>query len=457
MKIESSRPSEFHQVCKWFETAAQPARVDIYGISGYGGIGKSFLLRHAIEREQPISKGYLTITLDGADPAILGDLMGIYDRLLAPRSIPRGRPHYDYFPRARHLFNEHSALSRTVQDALKRSIGPDDVKKAADWMFRSGSVLNKTIPKTKEFADFEALKKMGVDKRFNEAVELLASLKPLANSSWLPGRIKDVLGITYRERLRADLYQLAADEWISDLSAILSSYRSQDRWKVTHSPIKGLDRLLLVVDDFEILGKTIIDFLTTALVPALERADFHATLIFVGRDDLSDAHVAFQHHLSHFVREKIRLDKFEDDVAITMFREAGYTDSEFRSLLDESLGYPFLVNLLCEAKGGSVSFYQKFYERTTRWMAPTERNWVLPLCYLDRITEGSVAEMLPDAPSSLVLDWFSHEASLRDPAAEWYVIAPYIRRTLKEFHRKQIGTTKCEEMVAKGREASTRA
>jgi hypothetical protein len=457
MEIEDTRPAEFHKVTKWLEPTAEAGRVDIYGISGYGGIGKSFLLRHVLDHKRPATKGFLTITLDGSNPSILGDLMGIYDHNMGPRTIPHGKQNFDYFPRARRLSREHAKLTREVKDAVKRTASPDGVKEAANWIFRGGSLLNKTVPKTKEYVDFDALKKHGVDKRFEEAVDLLATLKPLENSSWFPGPVKDVLGITYRERLKADLYRLASDEWIADLCAILTQYRRLDLFHLTHSPIKGLNRLLLVIDDFEILGKTIIEFVTTALVPALESANFHTTLVFVGRDDLADAHVAFQHHLSHLVRGKIRLDKFPDDVARAMFVAAGYDVSELHRLMEESLGYPFLVNLLCEAKGGSVSFYQQFFERTTRWMGPTEQGWVLPLCYLDRITHESVAQILPAASSSSVMEWFKHEASLRDPNAEWYVIAPYIRRTLMECHKKEIGTKKAEEMIAKGKAASEQA
>jgi hypothetical protein len=457
MKIEETRPSEFHRVSKWLNSHAEHGRVDIYGISGYGGIGKSFLLRHVLDQIRPISKGFITITLDGLNQSILGDLIGIYDHSLAPRTIPKGKQNYDYFPHARRLAREHSKLARAVNEEIKKVTSADDVKAAAKWIFRGGSFLNKTVPKSKEYVDFESLQKYGVDTRFEEAVDLLARLKPLDSSSWLPGPIKDITGITYRERLKTDLYRLAADEWIADLCAILNRYRKIDKYKLTHSPISGLDRLLLVIDDFEILGKTIIEFVTTALIPALEESNFHTTLIFVGRDDIADAHVAFQHHHSHLVKDKLRLDKFTDDVAQGMFLEAGYSHEELGQLMLESQGYPFLVNLLCEAKGGSVSFYQQFFERTSRWMGPTERNWVLPLCYLERITEGSISQMLPGVSASTVMEWFKHEASLRDPKASWYVIAPYIRRTLIEFHKKEIGTKKSEELVAKGKVASEQA
>jgi hypothetical protein len=218
-----------------------------------------------------------------------------------------------------------------------------------------------------------------------------------------------------------------------------------------------MDRLLLVIDDFEILGKTIQAFVTKALVPSLEKSNFHTALIFVGRDDLSDADVTFQHHLAHLVRDKVRLEPFPDAVARSLFLDAGYDESEVPSLLEESRGYPFLVTLLCESRGGSVSFYQQFYERTTKWIGPVEKEWVLPLSYLTRITHDSVSAMIPEASPDTVLEWFKNEASLRDPSGEWYVIAPYIRRTLIEFHKRQIGTKQSNEWIARGEKASQEA
>jgi hypothetical protein len=457
MDIHSSRPNEFRTVSAWLDSAAKPSHVDIFGISGHGGIGKSYLLSQVLDNVKPMSKGYLQIKIDGADPSILGDFMALYDRKFSPRTIPHGKPNYDYFPHARALARQHAAFAKIVNTAVKKSTSPEDVKKAAGWIFRGGSVLNKCIPKTKEYLDFDFLQKAGVDKRVEEAIDLLSSLKAIEKTSWLPGRVKDVLGITFREKLKSDLYSLSADEWIADLCAILNRYQRYDRFRLTHSPIKGLNRLLLIIDDFEILGKTIVDFVTTALLPVLEQANFHSTVIILGRDTLSDAHVSFQHHLSHLVRETIRLERFSDKIAQQMFIEGGYQETDIPKLMEESQGYPFLVTLLCQAKGGSVSFYQQFYERTTRWMTPTEKSWVLPLCYLDRITEASIQAMLPNVPASPVMDWFKHEASLRDPNAEWYAITPYIRRTLKEYHHKELGTKKHEELIMKGEQATKQA
>lgn len=454
MSIKESRPTELQQISDWFDTGNTQGGIDIYGISGYGGIGKSYLLDHAIKRIKPRAKGYLHIHVDGSDSSILGDMVAILDRRLAPKSVPGAKPGYDHFPHSRRLVREHAKLENKVNEAVKESGLSKDVQKAAQWIFRGGSVLNQHIPKTKEFLDFESLVKSGVDKHVDQAIELLASLGELRSGSWLPGPIRDFLRLSYSDRIKADLYRLAGEEWVADVGAIFGKHQRSGRGRLAHEPIKGLERLLLVLDDFEILGKTTIHFITTSLIPQLEQSGFHTTIIVAGRDDLFDAHIEFMHHLHHFVRDRIRLEKLSEDVTLRMFRDSGYAEEDLPRLLDESQGYPFLVALLCEAKGGSVSFYKQFYDRTTRWMTASQKNWVLPFCYLDRITEGSVAKMIGDDHARLAMDWFMNEASLRDPHAEWYVISPYIRRTLLEYHLRMIGEEKQQIFIELGRRAS---
>jgi hypothetical protein len=87
-------------------------------------------------------------------------------------------------------------------------------------------------------------------------------------------------------------------------------------------------------------------------------------------------------------------------------------------------------------------------------MAPAEKQWVLPLCYLEKINIASISSMIPDAPADAVMGWFKKEASLRDPTANCYVIAPYIRRTLKEYHKLELGGFNYKEFEQRGLAAS---
>ncbi len=457
MGIETSRPGEFGSVMAWFDAPAAAGRVDIFGLSGFGGIGKSFLLRNVIEQVRPETRGYLRITIDGADSKLLGQFMPIYERQFAPRALSPGRSNMDYFPRVRKLASRYTNLERSVENRLEQASASQEVKALGSWLLRTGALMNRAIPMSKDVLDVEAVRRMGAEEHLNSAIDLVSELTEPVHHRWIPGPVKDLVGISYESRIRTDLYGLAADEWTGDLSALLTGYREEDRLRITHAPVPGLQRLLLVVDDFEILGKSIADFLTEALIPKLGTCDFHSTIIILGRDDLFDAHIAFQHHHSHLIRERIRLGLLPEDIARGMFRAAGYREEQLGTLIAESMGYPFLVSLLCEAKGGSVSFYDQFYKRTTRWLGETERGWVLPLCYLDKVTHSSIAAMLPDAPAAAVFDWFSQEASLRDPSAKWYVVAPYIRRTLLEYNERRIGTGRHAALLEVGARASAAA
>ena len=55
------------------------------------------------------------------------------------------------------------------------------------------------------------------------------------------------------------------------------------------------------------------------------------------------------------------------------------------------------------------------------------------------------------------MDWFQHEASLRDPGANWFVIAPFIRRTLLEYHKRTVGTKESKDWEWRGQAASAEA
>lgn len=448
INIQSTRPREFSTVLQWLDNPPENGNVSIYGISGYGGVGKSYLIKTVFYLANPIDKGFLPIRVDGADSSILGHFIKLYDLKFAPSKLPVGDAAKDYFPNCRKLVHEYKKLTEQFDKEITKAVGKDDVKKAAECIFRGGSILNETIPKTKDFLDFDALQRLGVDTWINESIELLASLKCLSKSSWLPEGLKGILGRGYKERLRSNLFQLASDQYVSDLTAILHSYPYENNLS---------SRLLLVIDDFEILGKTMAEYIVTGLIPALEKAKFKSTIFIVGRDDLYNTHISFQHHFANCVKNRIRLEKFTDEVALALFREAGYNDTEAHEFLDQSQGYPFLVSLLCEVPGQNVSFYQQFYERTTRWLTPQEKKWVLPLAYLEKVTESSVRAMLPEEPVNAIMEWFQHEGSLRDPQAMWFVISPFIRKMLQEYHLRVIGTEKQKEFQSRGHSASAKA
>ncbi len=453
MNIQESRPSELRRVIDWLSPSGAAETVEIFGLSGFGGIGKSYLLTHALEQVRPRSSGYLRISIDGADRSILGNMMAIYEKQFRPSMVPGGKRNFSYFPDSGKLARKHAEVARQVEEEIQQSSLPERAKIAARLIFHGGKVLNKAIPKTREGVDFEALTELGLDQHLDDAIDFISKLEAL-DSSWIPDVIKGPLGIGYVDRVKSDLFGLAAEEWIADISAIFGKPRG---FALTQAPIKEYSNLLLVLDDFEILGSTVVEFLVTCLIPALRSAPFRSKIIVVGRDDLYDADITFQHHLSSLVVDKLRLERFDPAVSEAMFLQAGYSPDELPSLLQESQGYPFIVSLLCEAKGGTVSFYKRFFERTTRWMTEIQKSWVLPLCYLDRIDEQTAVRMVESGNGKAIMDWFTNEASLRDPTAQCYVIAPYIRRTLKAYHSTLISAELQNQWEQRGHEALSAA
>lgn len=140
-------------------------------------------------------------------------------------------------------------------------------KDAVAWIFKFGAVLNKAIPLTTKAIDMECLQQKGLEKHLSQAIDWLSTARTLASSSHLPGPLKDLMGITFDERLRTDLYGLAAELYLGDLEAMFSGYRWKDRFKWTKSDLKGrYDKLLVVIDDFEIIGRTVSEFVVSSLI-----------------------------------------------------------------------------------------------------------------------------------------------------------------------------------------------
>ena len=58
------------------------------GISGYGGVGKSYLLDSVLRGVKGSLKDSLVIRLDGSAPKLLADFAAMIDHQLAPHPLP---------------------------------------------------------------------------------------------------------------------------------------------------------------------------------------------------------------------------------------------------------------------------------------------------------------------------------------------------------------------------------
>src|SRR6478735_7094925 len=89
--------------------------LQICGISGPGGVGKSYLLRHVEASHDLTALGWLRLMVDGSNPQSRGDFFGLIDGQLARPSLPPpARPENDYFPQVSRVAAIHRALVQSV-------------------------------------------------------------------------------------------------------------------------------------------------------------------------------------------------------------------------------------------------------------------------------------------------------------------------------------------------------
>ena len=415
-----------------------PTQVSVVGVSGPGGVGKSFFIDDALAAADPAALGYLRLRVDGSNRASVGDFFALLDQLM-PRSLAApARPEADYFPQLRRV----AAAHRDLLDAVAEEIGParDEVKKAAVALLRAGHRLNETVPKTRAYLDVRALglSEASVAATLDAAWDLLETLAPLRQSTRLPGPLRDLLGVTFQNRVRGDLYGVTADAMLTDLAAALRGYRREDWHRVTHAPIGAVTHdLLLIVDDFEALAPTLEEFLVGALIPRLARATFKTVLVIAGRDDLDAMSPAWAQHCQRYIAAQVRLAPFDRATALAMLARADVPTERRGALFEATQGFPYLLNLVLDEAGregaDSALFLKKFIDRTTRWMSPTEQDWFGRVCYLDVVNEDTLARLFPAELVPHVQDWFEREPSIRDPAAEAFRVRPLIREKVLRY------------------------
>ncbi len=407
--------------------------VSIVSLSGTGGVGKSFLVNHVLESVQARAEGVVCLKCDGADTDRLTDFMGLIEQLAPRRLPPPANPKKDYFPHVRdvaELFRE--VVAEATKEMVKEG-QPEEVRRTVTALLRAGHVLNQALPFTKDYVNTEFI---GVDDGLlhdglDATWDLARSLDSLRDSTWIPGVVRDVVGVTKRNRVKRDLHALVAEELIVDLHAMTAGWRLQDLFRGTQAKVDGLDRALLWFDDYEAIGPTLSSFLVSHLIPQLAQTEIPVIVLVVGRDDVRETDASWEQHLKQHLVETIRLAPFSEEAALDYLAEADITGERAASIWQMTQGFPFLLSLLvdeeAESAGGTVTFLQRFYDRTTRWMTDTQRGWFEKACYLDVVNEDTLELYFPAERTEAIQRWFQSEASIRDPASASWRVRPLIR------------------------------
>lgn len=90
------------------------------------------------------------------------------------------------------------------------------------------------------------------------------------------------------------------------------------------------------------------DFIVESLLRIFENSQFPALTIFVGRDDIADAHSGFHQHFANAIVRNIRLEPFDPADGVRYLERAGYSRDEAQAIYDKSGGYPFVLSLFAE-------------------------------------------------------------------------------------------------------------
>jgi hypothetical protein len=237
--------------------------------------------------------------------------------------------------------------------------------------------------------------------------------------------------------MKRDLYGVTAEAFVRDLGAALTPGQpSKDSSNSARLPIPGLNRLLIVIDDYEALAATLSDFLISSLIPRLAEARFPTMLIIAGRDDLEDTHPGWSQHCKRYLTDQIRLRSFDAETAAQLMAAKGVPESRRDAIYELTQGFPLLLSLAIEeasTDGASALFLKRFFDRTTRWMSPEEREWFTGTCYLDEVNEDTLRLVFPEENADAIQDWFESEASIRDPSAPTFRVRPLIREKVLSY------------------------
>lgn len=417
-------------------------KLTVQSIEGPGGIGKTCLFDHVLTTTDMADQRYLILRLDGNEPTgrtVLRSVARLVDG--AEAEAIRGKPPGYYFPAVARVTKAIEAIRAEAVAEIQKQRPNDDEGRAAvlrylDLALATGKHLNDVLPITRRYVDVRALER---DARLlEEVVPTLVSLREETARVW------ERLGIgsdtALRNALKENALRPLADALVSDLSAILAQYRPQDRGKAMHRKLPGIDRLLLILDDYEVLESTIGELLVGHLLPLLRAAGFESTVVILGRDQLEATHPAWDQHFKANLLRSILLDPLpradmDQLVASYGVTSADETDRAWR----DTQGYPFYVQLWieeAESGGRGVVMLKRFHDRTTRWMGDREKRWLDQMIFLDEVNIRTLRAALEEpSEAEEAFRWFEREGSVRDTVGATFRVREYLRSRLVDYLR----------------------
>ncbi len=437
---------------------ASGGKLTVQSIEGPGGIGKTSLLEHAIDGIDLSSRNYLTLKVDGNASNAL-TLTEVIWRLVNSVAIQRRLPG-DSFPgtiKILSLINEirsatvHEAISLITENDNNIDIDESTkrINNALEMSIRTGvSILAYTSGNPVAIALCPFIDIIPLDK-----------LKKIPSLCIEKTGIKEKLGITSNEAIRNAIRENAcrtlASSLYSELAAILFKYEAL--LKPSRSKIKGIDRLLLIIDDYEKLQEPLSTFLVNYFLPSLKKAEFESVVIILGRDHLQATNTEWEQYLKANMLKKIEVTPLARPDMDQLVESYGVlTQAEKERAWNDTQGYPYYVQLwideIAEGVHPGATMLKQFYDRITQGMNEQQKEWLQYTLFLDRVNKRTLREIIGDeAQAEAVLKWFKCEGSVRDPKGASFCVREYIRSRLKDYLRIS-DPDRYSELQRKGRE-----
>lgn len=419
-----------------------PVNVVVQSIEGPGGIGKTALFEYVLGKIDRAALKTLTMKVSGS-AAAQGDPFQAVQTWVASSeaSVALKKPIAQRFTNVGEVCAVYGELLANAKTQLHQALPHVPVEQLMKVLAISvalGHRVNSLVPASARYLSFQA-----VEKHLPQIEGVLKTLPALLEE--VPGLLEK-LGLSraaaLRNALRTNPLSTLAEAFVSDLAALLAGYENRDFLRPSQAKVPGIERLLLVLDDYESLAPELGEFLVSHLVPRLKQCAFETVLVVIGRDQLSLTHPGWNQHHQRQLAGPIALSALTREEMDELVKAHGRTGAdELERAWADTMGYPLLVTLWLEearesghGEGPSIGMLKRFHDRTTHWMSEEQRRWLCHALFLPKVNVETFASSLgSDAEARRAMQWFEGDGSVRDAQGRAFRVRPYVRSRLADY------------------------
>lgn len=437
------REEAVHQLLSLLDGRSQhSSKVVLQSIEGPGGIGKTALFDHVLSQVDRAERRMLTMRVSGS-ASEQGDPFQLIHALIAGSMSPAAasKPVAQRFSNTEEVRAVYAELMASVKTGLQLALPGVQIEQAMKVLTTGvglGQRLNALVPVSKRYVSFHA-----VEKHLPQIEEVLKTLPPLLEE--VPG-VLEKLGLNrtaaLRNALRANPLGALAEAFVTDLTALLVGYERKNLLRPAQARLDGVERLLLVLDDYESLSEHLGEFLVGHLVPRLEHCSFETVLVIIGRDQLALTHPGWNQHHQRQLAAPIVLSALRRDEMDALVKARGRTSgADLDRAWADTMGYPLLVTLWLEearesghGEGPSIGMLKRFHDRTTHWLNDEQKRWLEHALFMQQVNVETFAHALGDvAEARRAMRWFEGDGSVRDAQGRAFRVREYVRSRLADY------------------------